>query len=62
VALKRLVPTAGLVMFPRTGHTLNLEEPDMFNSILESFITQVAEGSWGTRDPRSVSTSTTGIT
>ena len=62
VALKRLVPTAGLVMFPRTGHTLNLEEPDRFNSILESFITQVAEGSWGTRDPRSVSTSTTGIT
>lgn len=61
VALKRIVPTAGLVVFPRTGHTLNLEEPALFNSTLETFLTQVVGGWWGPRDPRSLSASTTGM-
>ncbi len=30
--LKRAMPTAGLAILPRTGHTANLEEPDLFNS------------------------------
>ena len=25
--LKRAIPTAGLAVLPRTGHTANLEEP-----------------------------------
>jgi pimeloyl-ACP methyl ester carboxylesterase len=61
VALKRMAPTAGLVVFPKTGHTLNLEEPVLFNATLESFLSKVEEGSWPARDPRSLSSSTTGM-
>ena len=61
VALKRLIPTAGLAIFPRSGHTLNLEEPTRFNSILESFLLDVSVGAWSERDPRSRSISTTGM-
>jgi pimeloyl-ACP methyl ester carboxylesterase len=62
VALKRIILTAGLVVFPRSGHTLNLEEPALFNDTLDSFLNSVGAGSWRARDPRSLSTSTTGIT
>jgi pimeloyl-ACP methyl ester carboxylesterase len=61
VALKRLIPASGLMVFPRSGHTLNLEEPALFNSTVESFLASVLTGSWGTRDSRSLSTSTTGM-
>lgn len=60
-ALKRMVPTAGLAVFPKSGHTINLEEPVMFNTILESFLRQADAGSWRSRDPRSFSSSTTGM-
>ncbi len=50
--LKRLLPAAGLAILPKTGHTLNLEEPVLFNSLLADFFRQVEAGSWGTRDPR----------
>lgn len=59
--MKRNIPTAGLVMFPRTGHTLNLEEPELYNSILARFIASASSGRWGSRDPRSLSQSTTGM-
>lgn len=59
--LKRTIPTAGLAMFPRTGHTLNLEEPALFNSLLERFMASVSEGSWHRRDPRSLDKSITGM-
>ncbi|MGH7070301.1 MAG: alpha/beta fold hydrolase [Acetobacteraceae bacterium] len=49
--LKRTIPTAGLVMFPRTGHTINLEEPDHFNRAVLDFITAVESGRWTVRDP-----------
>lgn len=62
VALKRMVPTSGLVVFPKSGHTLNLEEPELFNHTVESFIAKVECGSWPERDPRSLSSSTTGMT
>jgi 3-oxoadipate enol-lactonase len=29
--LKRVLPNAGLAMFAKTGHAVNLEEPDAFN-------------------------------
>jgi pimeloyl-ACP methyl ester carboxylesterase len=61
VALKRMVPTAGLVVFPKTGHTLNLEEPALFNATLDRFLTAIDAGSWPARDPRSLSASTTGM-
>jgi proline iminopeptidase len=56
-----MVPSSGLTVFPRSGHTLNLEEPTLFNSTIEGFLTSVITGSWGMRDPRSKSASTTGM-
>jgi len=52
--LKRTVPTAGLVVLPKTGHTINLEEPAAFNDALEDFFAAVEHGRWTKRDPRSV--------
>jgi len=60
--LKRTIPTAGLTVLPRTGHTANLEEPDVFNRAVDSFLAAVARGAWRLRDPRSRSASTTGMT
>jgi pimeloyl-ACP methyl ester carboxylesterase len=59
--LKRTIPTAGLAVLPRTGHTANLEEPDVFNRAVDSFLSSVARRAWRPRDPRSVSASTTGM-
>jgi len=59
--LKRTIPTSGLVILPQTGHTANLEEPDMFNAAVDRFLAAVGRGAWRSRDPRSLSTSTTGI-
>lgn len=52
VYLKRTIPRCGLVVFPKSGHTLNLEEPALFNQLLSEFITQVESGHWDVRDPR----------
>jgi pimeloyl-ACP methyl ester carboxylesterase len=59
--LKRAMPSAGLSVLPRTGHASNLEEPELFNRIVLDFLAAVDTGRWGMRDPRSISTSTTGI-
>lgn len=61
LALKRIAPSAGLMVFPRSGHTLNLEEPALFNSTVDTFLSSVMTGTWGDRDPRSQATSTTGM-
>ena len=50
--LKRTIPACGLSVFPKTGHTLNLEEPAMFNAVLAEFIAQAEAGAWLPRDPR----------
>jgi pimeloyl-ACP methyl ester carboxylesterase len=59
--LKRTVPSAGLAILPRTGHTVNLEEPDVFNAVVGRFLDDVDNGSWGLRDPRSLAKSVTGM-
>ena len=59
--LKRVMPNSGLVVLPRTGHTANLEEPELFNSVVERFVRDVESGRWKPRDPRSRSGSITGI-
>jgi len=51
--LKRTIPSAGLWVLPRTGHTINLEEPDTFNKGVADFHAAVEAGAWGLRDPRS---------
>jgi pimeloyl-ACP methyl ester carboxylesterase len=58
--MKRTIPTASLVTFPSTGHALNLEEPDMFNAMLDRFLHLVESGRWQPRDPRSKATSILG--
>jgi pimeloyl-ACP methyl ester carboxylesterase len=58
--LKRTIPSAALVVFPRTGHTCNLEEPELFNRSVQDFLSAVESGQWSLRDPRSISTSATG--
>lgn len=47
--LKRKAPAAGLVVFPNSGHTINLEEPDLFNRTLLDFLTAVDGGRWPLR-------------
>ena len=61
IMMKRCIPTSGLVVFPKSGHTLNLEEPALFNSMLLEFIETVRAGAWTTRDPRSLAPTTTGM-
>ena len=50
--IKRVVPKAGLSIFPNTGHAVNLEEPQAFNRLLDDFLHQVAVGRWPGRDLR----------
>ena len=55
--MKRVIPAAGLVVVPKTGHTINLEEPESFNRIVSDFLTAVESGRWQARNPASLSTS-----
>ncbi len=50
--LKRTVPRCGLFVVPRTGHTINLEEPAAFNGALENFLHAVERDRWPARDAR----------
>ena len=52
VFLKKTIPACGLFIMPKTGHTLNLEEPDHFNRFVGDFITLAEAGRWTPRDPR----------
>ena len=61
VFMKRVIPSAALYVMPNTGHTVNLEEPALFNDLLEKFLAQVDAGRWPQRDPRAVSDSITGM-
>lgn len=55
--MKRAIPTAGLLIIPKSGHTINLEEPDLFNRHVLDFVTAVDAGRWTPRNPASVSRS-----
>jgi 3-oxoadipate enol-lactonase len=50
--MKQTLAASGLVMFPKTGHAVNLEEPDLFNRVVGEFLALVEAGRWGPRDPR----------
>ena len=49
--MKRTIPTAALAVLPKSGHVLNMEEPAVFNRLLEDFFHQVEAGRWAPRDP-----------
>jgi pimeloyl-ACP methyl ester carboxylesterase len=55
--LKRKIMTAGLLVLPRSGHTINLEEPEAFNRGVLDFLTAVDGGRWGRRNPASLAKS-----
>jgi pimeloyl-ACP methyl ester carboxylesterase len=57
IYMKRKIPTAGLVVIPKSGHTINLEEPDVFNRAVLDFLTAVDAGRWPRRNPASISSS-----
>jgi hypothetical protein len=41
---------AGLLVMPKTGHVVNLEEPDLFNRALFDFIALAEAGKWLPRE------------
>ncbi len=47
--MKRTIRSAGLVMLPQSGHVLNLEEPALFNQVVEEFFHQVERDRWVVR-------------
>ena len=54
IFLKKTIPACGLSIFPKAGHTLNLEEPAAFNALLAEFFAQAEAGAWKVRDPRAL--------
>ena len=54
IYLKQWINTSGLVVFPKSGHVINIEEPALFNQMLGDFIARVEAGRWPARDPRSI--------
>jgi pimeloyl-ACP methyl ester carboxylesterase len=49
VMMKRTIPTCGLVVLPKSGHVLNIEEPALFNRVIEDFFHTVEMGRWVNR-------------
>jgi pimeloyl-ACP methyl ester carboxylesterase len=53
--MKRTIRSSGLVVIPKSGHTVNLEEPEAFNRAVLDFLTAVDQGRWSLRNPKSQS-------
>ena len=53
IFMKRKIPTSGLVVLPKSGHAINLEEPEAFNRAVLDFLTAVDAGNWPRRNPAS---------
>ena len=51
--MKRKIRSSGLVIMPKAGHTINLEDPDGFNRAVLDFLTAVDAGRWPMRNPAS---------
>jgi pimeloyl-ACP methyl ester carboxylesterase len=49
--LKRTISTSALLVMPKCGHAMNLEDPDAFNRAVLDFLTQVDGGRWSPRTP-----------
>ncbi len=52
--LKRTIKSSALLVMPKCGHTMNLEDPDAFNRAVLDFVTQVDCGRWTNRIPASL--------
>ena len=53
IFMKRKIRSSALVVLPKSGHTINLEEPEAFNRALLDFLTAVDAGRWPLRNPLS---------
>jgi pimeloyl-ACP methyl ester carboxylesterase len=51
IYLKRTAPTAGLVVIPRSGHTITSEEPAAFNAALADLFAAAEAGRWLAHKP-----------
>lgn len=51
IFLKRTAPTAGLLVVPRSGHTITSEEPAAFNAALADLIAAAEAGRWLSHKP-----------
>jgi len=49
--LRRIAPTAGLCVIPRSGHTITTEEPAAFNAAVGDLIAAAEAGRWLTHRP-----------
>ena len=47
IFMKECISGSGLVVFPKSGHVINLEEPALFNAAVLDFLTAVESGKWG---------------
>ena len=61
VMMKETIPTAALAVMPNCGHTINIEDPQAFNAILDRFLAEADAGTWPTRDPRAMAGSILGL-
>lgn len=52
--LKRTIAQGRLAILPKSGHAINLEEPALFNQLLDDFLHQVEAGRCGPRDPGAI--------
>lgn len=60
ILMRQAIRSSGLVVIPKSGHTINLEEPEVFNRAVVEFLALVEAGRWDLRDPRSVTESILG--
>ena len=60
ILMKKTIPTAGLVVLPNAGHTINLEEPALFNLYLSDLFRAADAATWPKRDPRAMTGSILG--
>ena len=49
VFMKRRIRRSGMAVFPKSGHAINLEEPDLFNRTVGDFLSAVETNSWPER-------------
>lgn len=50
IMMKRAIASCGLAVLPKSGHVLNIEEPALFNRVLEDFFHTVEAGRWTARE------------
>lgn len=50
ILMKRTIASCGLVVLPKSGHVLNIEEAALFNRVIEDFFHTVEAGRWINRE------------